>query len=63
MKLKREKQPVIKNIKICIECPNCHELLEVIPESIFTSVKYGFDLLKCPKCGKLWQLAFREMIE
>jgi len=53
MKVKREKYPVIKNIKICIECPNCHELLEIIPESIFTSVKYGFDLLKCPKCGKL----------
>jgi len=63
MKTKRVKLPVIKRLKICIECPNCGSLLEIVPESIFTSVNEGFDLLRCPKCGKLYQLAFRELVE
>ena len=63
VKTKRTTYPVVKNLFSGFKCPDpeCDGELVLLPESIFTSVKEGYELFECKKCGKIWQLAFREV--
>jgi transcription elongation factor Elf1 len=62
-KLKVNHRKNVAKFVLSYTCPSCGEILGLSSQSIFTRVDYGYEIWICDKCGKLWRLAFQELIE